>query len=150
MLVRRAKKIATSVSFFKHGICAERSLICAVKSTSLTATIKVLEPVGLGVTNLRGKLGRLFKAPNEPFRVYKEFYIPTEAKSIHFLKTKLCVGCAKGFEIIDLESLNTQGLLDPTDTSLEFVLKRENLTPLSIFRIQGIFFLCYDGYLLLI
>ncbi|TEB33189.1 CNH-domain-containing protein [Coprinellus micaceus] len=32
--------------------------------------------------------------------------------SLHFLKTKLCLGCSKGFEIVDLETLETQPLLD--------------------------------------
>jgi hypothetical protein len=75
----------------------------------------------------------------------QEFYIPVESSSIHFLKTKLCVGCSRGFEIVDLESLDTQGLLDPADESLEFIKKRENLRPMSIYRIDNEFLLCYDG-----
>ena len=77
----------------------------------------------------------------------QEFYIPLQSSSIHFLKTKLCVGCTNGFEIVDLESLDTQGLLDPADASLEFVHKRENLKPLAIYRIDNEFLLCYDGEL---
>ena len=68
-----------------------------------------------------------------------------ESTSIHYLKTKLCVGCSKGFEIVDLETLDTQGLLDPMDESLEFVRKRENLRPMAIYRIHNDFLLCYDG-----
>ena len=109
-ITRKGKKIGSNVSFFKQGMCSERNLVCAVKSTTLTATIKVLEPVGLGISNLRGKIGKLFRATNDSLRVFKEFYIPTESTSIHFLKTKLCVGCLKGFEIVDLDSLSTQGL----------------------------------------
>ena len=75
----------------------------------------------------------------------QEFYIPVQSSSIHFLKTKLCVGCTNGFEIVDLETLDTQGLLDPADGSLEFVRKREGLRPLAIYRIDNEFLLCYDG-----
>jgi len=57
----------------------------------------------------------------------------------------MCIGCSRGFEIVDLESLDTQGLLDPLDESLEFVRKRENLRPMSIYRIHNEFLLCYDG-----
>lgn len=57
----------------------------------------------------------------------------------------MCVGCSRGFEIVDLESLDTQGLLDPKDESLEFVRKRENLRPMAIYRIGNEFLLCYDG-----
>ena len=75
----------------------------------------------------------------------QEFYIPTESSSVHFLKTKLCVGCTKGFEIVDLETLDMQGLLDPSDSSLDFVLKRDNVRPIAIYRIEEDFLLCYDG-----
>lgn len=61
------------------------------------------------------------------------------------MKTKLCVGCTKGFEIVDLETLDTQGLLDPADASLDFVQKRENTRPIAIYRIENEFLLCYDG-----
>jgi hypothetical protein len=46
---------------------------------------------------------------------------------------------------VDLESLDTQGLLDPKDESLDFVRKRENLRPMAIYRILNEFLLCYDG-----
>lgn len=38
-----------------------------------------------------------------------------------------------------------QGLLDPSDESLEFVRKREGLRPMAIYRINNDFLLCYDG-----
>ena len=57
----------------------------------------------------------------------------------------MCVGCSRGFEIVDLENLDTQGLLDPDDESLDFVRKRENLRPMAIYRILNEFLLCYDG-----
>lgn len=68
-----------------------------------------------------------------------------ESSSIHYLKTKLCVGCTKGFEIVDLETLDTQALLDPVDASLDFVQRREDVRPMAIYRIENDFLLCYDG-----
>jgi hypothetical protein len=68
-----------------------------------------------------------------------------ESSSLHYLKTKLCVGCSKGFEIVDLETLDTQGLLDPADSSLDFVKRTENIRPMAIYRIENEFLLCYDG-----
>lgn len=38
------------------------------------------------------------------------------------------------------------GLLDPADEMLDFVLKRENVRPISIFRIREDFFLCYNEF----
>ncbi|WFD19776.1 25S rRNA (cytosine(2870)-C(5))-methyltransferase [Malassezia caprae] len=58
----------------------------------------------------------------------------------------LCVGTPKGFEIVDLETLDTQGLLDPADISLDFVQRCENLKPIAIFRVDGEFLLCYNEF----
>ncbi|EJU03635.1 CNH-domain-containing protein [Dacryopinax primogenitus] len=142
--LRRAKRVASHTSFFKAGICLGRTFVCVVKASSLSSTIKVLEPIDQTV---RGKnkptFRKLLQGGNDTL---KEFYIPTESSSLHFLKTKLCVGCTKGFEIVDLETLDTQGLLDPADVSLDFVQKRENVKPIAIYRIDGEFLLCYDEF----
>ena len=55
----RPKKIGSNVTFFRQGVCNNMALVCTVKSTALTATIKVLAPVGLGVSNLHGKIGKV-------------------------------------------------------------------------------------------
>jgi hypothetical protein len=81
----------------------------------------------------------------------QEFFIAVEATSMHYLKTRICVGASKGFEVVDLESLETQGLLDPTDKSLDFVLKpkprlrfftsaRDVLRPTAIYRVNADFY----------
>ena len=145
--LKRGRRIQGTVSFFRAGICLGRTLVCVVKSSSLSSTIKTLEPID---QSMRGKkrptFQKLLQGPGqESLRVFKEFYIPTESSSVHFLKTKLCVGCNKGFEIVDLETLDTQGLLDPADNNLDFVQRKENVKPIAIYRINGEFLLCYDG-----
>ncbi|CDO69776.1 hypothetical protein BN946_scf184766.g21 [Trametes cinnabarina] len=145
--LKRAKRIASHISFFKAGVCVGKTLVCVVKSSPLSSTIKALEPID---QNIRGRskptFRKLLQGGNDTLRVYKEFYIPVQSSSIHFLKTRLCIGCTNGFEIVDLETLDTQGLLDPADQSLEFVHKRENLKPLAIYRIDNEFLLCYDEF----
>ncbi|OBZ74240.1 Rho1 guanine nucleotide exchange factor 1 [Grifola frondosa] len=134
--LKRAKRIASHISFFKAGL--------VVKASPLSSTIKTLEPID---QNIRGRskptFRKLLQGGNDTLR---EFYIPVQSSSIHFLKTKLCVGCTNGFEIVDLETLDTQGLLDPADASLDFVRKRENLRPIAIYRIDNEFLLCYDEF----
>ncbi|BGO88532.1 hypothetical protein NBRC10512_003370 [Rhodotorula toruloides] len=143
---KRSRKISANATFFKAGQCLGRTLVCVVKSGNVSSTIKTLEPVD----QVRGKkqptIRKFLQGSNESLRVFKEFYIPTESSSVHFLKSKLCVGCTKGFEIVDLETLDTQGLLDPADSSLDFVQKRENAKPIAIYRIDGEFLLCYDEF----
>ncbi|KAL4061872.1 CNH-domain-containing protein [Scleroderma citrinum] len=145
--LRRAKRISSHTSFFKAGMCLGKVLVCVVKSSPLSSTIKALEPID---QNIRGRskptFRKLLQGGNDTLKLFKEFYIPVESSSVHFLKTKLCVGCSKGFEIVDLETLDTQGLLDPSDHSLEFVRKRENLRPMAIYRIDNEFLLCYDDF----
>ncbi|KAJ8521220.1 hypothetical protein ONZ45_g2019 [Pleurotus djamor] len=146
--LKRAKRISSHTSFFKAGYCLGRVLVCIVKSSQLSSTFKTLEPID---QNIRGRskptFRKLLQGGNDTLKLFKkEFYIPVESTSIHYLKTKMCVGCSRGFEIVDLESLDTQGLLDPQDESLEFVRKRENLRPMAIYRIGNEFLLCYDEF----
>jgi hypothetical protein len=145
--LKRAKRISSHTSFFKAGFCLGRVLVCIVKSSQLSSTFKTLEPID---QNVRGRAKPTFKkllqGGNDTLKLFREFYIPVESTSIHYLKTKLCVGCSRGFEIVDLESLDTQGLLDPNDESLEFVRKRENLRPMAIYRLHNEFLLCYDEF----
>lgn len=57
------------------------------------------------------------------------------------------MGCARGYEIVELASLATQPLLDQADTSLDFVVQRENLKPIHVERISGRdFLLCYSEF----
>jgi hypothetical protein len=163
--LKRAKRISAHTSFFKAGICLGKVFVCIVRSSPLSSTIKTMEPIA---QNERSKnkptFRKLLQGGNDTLRFFRasiaatqkmyyalirtqEFYIPVESSSIHFLKTKLCVGCSKGFEIVDLESLDTQGLLDPADESLDFVRKKETLRPMAIYRIDNEFLLCYDGLL---
>jgi len=105
-----------------------------------------LEPIDQD-TRSRSKptFRKLLQGGNDTLKLYKEFYIPVESTSVHYLKTKMCVGCSRGFEIVDLETLDTQGLLDPMDDSLEFVRRRE-VRPMAIYRVQNEFLLCYDEF----
>lgn len=75
----------------------------------------------------------------------QEFYMPVEAPSVHFMNTKLCATCPRGFEVIDLSTLDTQALLDPSDPALQAIQNHDNLRALSIFRVNDDFLLCFDG-----
>ncbi|KAN0129875.1 CNH domain containing protein, partial [Lactarius tabidus] len=148
--VKRAKRIAAHTSFFKSGICVGRTFVCVVKTSLLSSTIKIFEPID---QNVRGRnkptFRKLLQGGNDTLRIYKEFYIPVQSSSIHFLRTKLCVACVNGFEIIDPDTLDTQGLLDPSDESLDFVRRRSDNTrpkPVAIYRIENEFLLCYDEF----
>lgn len=146
-LGRRPKKIQNHCNFFKAGICLGRHLVCAVKSSALSTTIKVYEPNdAITKTKKQKGLGKMFGGGQDELRPFKEFYIPAESSSVHFLKSKLCVACAKGFEVVSLETLETQSLLDQADTSLDFVARKEGVRPIHIERLNGEFLLNYSEF----
>ncbi|KAL5598940.1 hypothetical protein BROUX41_003741 [Berkeleyomyces rouxiae] len=144
---RRPRKIQSHCNFFKIGICMGRHLVCCVKSSALSTTIKVYEPNDAASKGKKQKgLGKMFSAGQDDLKPFKEFYIPAESTSVHFLKSKLCVACARGFEVVDLETLETQSLLDQADTSLDFVSRKEGVRPTHIERLNGEFLLNYSDF----
>ncbi|KAH7316519.1 CNH domain-containing protein [Stachybotrys elegans] len=146
-LSKRPKKIQNHCSFFKTGICMGRHLVCAVKSSALSTTIKVFEPNDAMTKAKKQKgLGKFMTGGQDELKPFKEFYIPTESSSVHFLKSKLCVACARGFEVVSLETLETQSLLDQADTSLDFVARKEGVKPIHIERLNGEFLLNYSDF----
>ncbi|KAL7913542.1 CNH domain-containing protein [Trichoderma velutinum] len=146
-LAKRPKKIQNHCNFFKTGICMGRHLVCCVKSSTLSTTIKVFEPNDAMTKGKKQKgLGKLMGGGFDELRPFKEFYIPTESSSVHFLKSKLCVACARGFEVVSLETLETQSLLDQADTSLDFVARKEGAKPIHIERLNGEFLLNYSEF----
>ncbi|KAH7019163.1 CNH domain-containing protein [Ilyonectria destructans] len=146
-LSKRPKKIQNHCSFFKTGICLGRHLVCCVKSSALSTTIKVFEPNDAMTKAKKQKgLGKFMSSGHDELKPFKEFYIPTESYSVHFLKSKLCVACARGFEVVALETLETQSLLDQADTSLDFVARKEGVRPIHIERLNGEFLLNYSEF----
>lgn len=104
------------IAFFTVGQLSGRTLVLYMKrkgvsliqlsplTVQMDSLFRVLEPI-LGRNaedRQRRPFGPLFGQRSEWFRLYKDFFIPTEALNVHFLKHKLAVVCAKGFEIMDL------------------------------------------------
>ena len=126
------------VSYFSSGVCLGRTLVCGVNSSSSgSSVVKVLEPVDQNVHPTRRGL-----------REFKCFYIPCNSSSVRFLKTKLCISSDKAFELVDLHTLQTCEILDPEDSNLDLVRGVETLKPITIYRIQNEFLLCYDQFAL--
>jgi hypothetical protein len=165
-LARRPKKIQGHANFFKSGIGLGRHLVCSVKTSALSTTIKVFEPMdNLAKGKKKPAISKMFQGGQEtlkPFKVglrflpctlgdsllicLQEYYIPAESSSVHFLRSTLCVGCARGFEVVSLETTESQSLLDQADTSLDFVARKENVKPIHIERMNGEFLLNYSDF----
>ncbi|KAI9929960.1 hypothetical protein ASPWEDRAFT_167625 [Aspergillus wentii DTO 134E9] len=146
-LAKRPKKIQGHANFFKAGIGLGRHLVCSVKTSALSTTIKVYEPMdNLAKGKKKSAVSKMFQSGQDTLKPFKEYYIPAESSSIHFLRSTLCVGCARGFEVVSLETTETQSLLDQADTSLDFVARKENVKPIYIERMNGEFLLNYSDF----
>jgi hypothetical protein len=70
--LRRAKRIASHITFFKTGVCLGKTLVCVVKASPLSSTIKTLEPID---QNVRGRnkptFRKLLQGGNDTLRVFK-------------------------------------------------------------------------------
>lgn len=162
---QQQRKISNNVSFFKVGQVYdkssnhERTLVCYVKYNAMTSTIRALELCH----EEKRKSSRFLR--NDVLKGFKDLYIPGEATSIQYFKHVICVGSAKGFQMVDIGSAGVQskftfnqsdyngltlphyvGVLDPNDEHHNFVGQRENLRPISMFRHpDGCILLCYNG-----
>ncbi|KAI9280723.1 CNH domain-containing protein [Sporodiniella umbellata] len=154
------KKISSNVSFFKTGkVCdkttfadrlVERTFICFVKYNAMTSTIRVLEPKTSTMDVKKKKTNKstgVFTnvGTADGLYLFKDLYMPGEATSIQFFKNVICVGSAKGFQMVDIGSANVQSVLDPNDESHYFIKQREALRPISMFKCpNGNILLCYN------
>jgi hypothetical protein len=139
-----------------------QTMLCIVKTASLSSTVRILVSSGsLAKPDLNRKVKTSSADKADKLKTYKvcsliesycfgshsaqEFYLPAELYSVHFLKSKLCVGGSTGFQVVDLETLDTQVLLDPADNALSFMKQYKNPCPLGVYRIKGDFLVCYRG-----
>lgn len=80
--LKRAKRIASHISFFKAGICLGKTLVCVVKASALSSTIKALEPID---TTVRGRskptFRKLLQGGNDTLRLFKVCFLHVTAES---------------------------------------------------------------------
>lgn len=81
--LRRGKRIASHISFFKCGVCVGKTLVCVVKASALSSTIKVLEPID---QNIRGRskptFKKLIQGGNDTLRAYKVIVAMQDAVTV--------------------------------------------------------------------
>ncbi|EEB09559.1 Rho1 guanine nucleotide exchange factor 2 [Schizosaccharomyces japonicus yFS275] len=135
---RHVQRITNKVSFFKTGFCLQKILVCVAKSTVLNTSLKIFEVEQSKKMQSSKKAG----GNQGTLKIFTELHMPLEALSVHFMKSALCVGTPKGFDVVSPKSAVFQSLLNPADTSFRF-MEKENVRPISVFRLHGEFLLCY-------
>ncbi|KAG8896511.1 hypothetical protein FRB99_008857 [Tulasnella sp. 403] len=141
------------VQFFSVGTLNGRTLIIYMKKKGLDSVFRVLEPVIGKITEKAknpGTFGRSFfgGSRSEWFRVYRDFFLPSESFDLVFLKAKIAILCTKGFEIMDLTNFNSVTIPQKDDPRLSGLAKRlESCRPMGMFRSnENEFLLCYDEF----
>lgn len=140
------------VHFFSVGNQGGRTLVIYMKKKGLDSVFRVLEPV-VEKINERSKAPASFTsrfgirpARSEWFRLYREFFLPSESFDLVFLKAKIAILCTKGFEIMDLTDFKSV-TIPLRDDGYERLAKRgESCRPMGMFRVENEFLLCYDEF----
>jgi len=71
-LTKRPKKIQGHANFFKSGICLGSHLVCSVKTSALSTTIKVFEPMDtLSKGKKKPAISKMFQSGQDALKPYK-------------------------------------------------------------------------------
>ncbi|CAG8443691.1 6434_t:CDS:10 [Acaulospora morrowiae] len=142
----------SNVQYFNVGTIKDKTLLIFMRKKGIESLFKVLEPVqNVGANSEKVKssssrrLGGLMSSRHDWFKEYKQFYVPSESYSINFLRSKLCVVCARGFEIMNLENLHSNTIPDFMQPSFATIARQcDGSKPLGMFRLSdNEFLLCY-------
>ncbi|KAG9100368.1 RHO1 GDP-GTP exchange protein 2 [Ceratobasidium sp. 370] len=146
-------KVAKTVTLLKTGHQLGSEVLCLVKSQKLSSTVNVLRPSDNNKESSSGEREKArqltFKATTKSpsLKVFKVQHIFLSAEDSLTIKYRLpnigVLPCASGFEIVDIETLDIQALLDPADVSLRFLKAHRDLRPITLYRLEAKFLLCY-------
>ncbi|KAG8813242.1 hypothetical protein FRC18_002604 [Serendipita sp. 400] len=142
------------VQFFSVGTIGGRTLVIYMKKKGIESVFRVLEPVVERITEKAkvpggfGRFAAFSSSRSEWFRVFKDFFLPSEAYDLYFLKAKIAICCSKGFEVMDLADFKSVTIPQREDPRLQAWNRRlEACIPLGMFRSsENEFLLCYSEF----
>ncbi|KAE9397961.1 hypothetical protein BT96DRAFT_940494 [Gymnopus androsaceus JB14] len=144
------------VHFFTVGTLHGRTLVIYMKKRGLDSIFRVLEPVSEKINERAkapsGLASRLFvRSPrSEWFKIYRDFFLPSESYDLIFLKATIAILCSKGFEIMnlnDFKSVTIPGLQRDEPRSAYLAKRCESCRPLGMFKSgEDEFLLCYTEF----
>lgn len=140
------------VLFFNTGKIAGRPLLIYMRKKGVESHFAALEPVpgkaGVVGKNPGGSSFKFLNRGSNWFNEYKAFFIPSDSYGIQFLSAKVCIVCARGFEIMRLDKLIPGTIPDLRDVRFGNIARRcENSKPLGMYKLgEDEFLLCYDEF----
>ncbi|EJD52778.1 CNH-domain-containing protein [Auricularia subglabra TFB-10046 SS5] len=148
---RRAQIVSNMASFFQLGTAMGRVVLAVVRSRPLNSHVKlfeVVDPAALQRSHNRkisvsvGPEDPLVESPDMALRPFKRIEHPLEITWIRLGQSKLCVSCARGISVVDIETLVTQDVIDPIYAPATPLAHAGRA--LAMFRIDDEFLLCYE------
>jgi len=151
---RRSEVLATNAATFQLGHSMGLVVLAIVKNQRMASTVKIVELVDLarparsdakpsssderGSSPPRSQHGHIYSRP------FKKVEHPIEVRWLRLGSSKMCIGCVKGISLVDLETLDTQDVIDPSYASPLSMVEGDRPRPLAMFRIDDEYLLCYD------
>ncbi|KAF7289464.1 hypothetical protein HMN09_01340400 [Mycena chlorophos] len=142
------------VHFFSVGTLHGRTLVVYMKKKGLDSIFRVLEPVSEKINErvkapagLGSRLG-FRSTKSEWFRIYRDFFLPSESFDLYFLKARVAILCIKGFEVMDLGDFKSVTIPLREDPRYSLLSKRcDACRPIGMFRSdEDGFLLCYNEF----
>ncbi|KAJ7140284.1 CNH domain-containing protein [Mycena crocata] len=127
LLYRRLVVLSSDASFFQVGAHAGKRVVCIVHAGRFSSHFKLLEAVesaGAGTYTLR---------------LFRSFYLPDRARSVHIWNKTIGAGLRTGFQCVDPLSLITFPV--PVAPAVSVPDDRKCR---AMFRVDERFLLCYD------
>ncbi|BFZ65390.1 Rho guanine nucleotide exchange factor [Saitoella coloradoensis] len=145
-IAKVGQKLSTSsndIGFFHVTLMKDRTLVIYKKRKGIESSFKMMEPVvSRAETKKKHWYGKNKNMP-ETFRVFDEFYVPSDCFGIHCFQKVISIRCPKGFELLGLETMSVQSL--PTRDSLKdehkFIIDGKSL---GMFKQDDGFILTYE------
>ncbi|KAF7375790.1 hypothetical protein MSAN_00468700 [Mycena sanguinolenta] len=154
--IHAPERLGTNIHFFRAGSLLGRTLVILMERKYFRSLFRVLEPDIDGIngrTNLPASTetetgSRSHNLKPGWFRIYRDFYLPSEAFDIEFLQAKIVILCKKGFEIMDLEESKRVRVPQAASTRQSKLAKRcDSCRPMGMFRAtETEFLLCYNEF----
>ncbi|KAJ7126679.1 CNH domain-containing protein, partial [Mycena epipterygia] len=142
------------VHFFSIGTLNNRTLVVYMTKKRPDSILRVLEPVDNNINpkfktpvGLGPRLGFRSTTSEQWFRIYREFFLPSNCFDIYFLKAKIAILCTMSIEIMDLNNFKSVTMPMRDTASLDPLSRRlDACRPIGIFRANDdVFLLCYRG-----
>ena len=119
--LKRAKRVSAHTTFFNVGVCLGKTLVCVVKTSPLSSTVKVLEPIDYTArAKNKPTFRKILQGGNDTLRAFKvsifiiqylsNFNIPLLYRnSISLWSPALCISFGPNY-VLDVKEVSKSSI----------------------------------------